>query len=193
MNQQIEAVNGAVGSVVYPTAARDALLTDCESRWYVAHTRARHEKCVDLQLGLYAIERFLPLCETIRQWKDRRKRLRLPLFPGYVFVRIAWRDRLKVLQIPSVVRFVGFNGAPAFLEDYEIGRWQRALAEGIRAEPHPFLIAGRRVRIRTGPLAGCQGILKRWKGNLRVVMSIELIQRSISLDIDAASLEPTSH
>jgi len=134
----------------------------------------------------------LPLCETIRRWKDRRKRLQLPLFPGYVFVRIAWQDRLKVLQIPSVVRFVGFNGVPAYLEDDEIGRWQRALAEGIRAEPHPFLSAGRKVRIRTGPLAGCQGILKRWKGNLRVVMSIELIQRSISLDIDAASLEPVT-
>jgi transcription antitermination factor NusG len=162
-----------------------------QARWYAAHTRARHEKCVNEQLALRFMESFLPVCDSIRRWKDRRIRLQLPLFPGYVFVRVALRDRLQVLQIPGIVRLVGFNGVPAPLEDDEIGKLRRALADGVRVEPHPYLSAGRRVRIREGALAGCEGILKRWKGGLRVVMSIELIERSISLEIDAASLEPT--
>lgn len=162
---------------------------NCQPRWYVAHTRARHEKCVDAQLGRNAIERFLPLAESVRRWKDRRMQLKLPLFPGYVFVRIAWQERMRVLRIPSVVRLVGFNGVPAILDDDEIERLRRALANGVYAEPHRYLTVGRRVRICTGPLAGCEGILRRWKGNLRVVLSVEAIQRSISVDVDASSLE----
>jgi len=162
---------------------------DSQPRWYVAHTRARHEKCVNSQLGRHSVEHFLPLTETVRRWKDRRMRLQLPLFPGYVFVRIAWAERMLVLRISGVVRFVGFNGVPSFLEDDVIERLRRALANGIYAEPHHYLTVGRRVRIRTGPLAGCEGVLRRWNGKLRVVLSIEMIQRSISVDIDAACLE----
>ncbi len=163
-----------------------------DSRWYAAHTRARHEKCVDAQMAQRSIECFLPLFDSVRRWKDRRMRMRLPLFPGYVFVRVALRDRLQVLQIPGVVQLISFNGVPAPLEDEEIGNLRRALSDGVCARPHPFLSVGRRVRIRDGALAGCEGILNRWKGGVRVVMSIELIQRSISLEVDAASLEPAA-
>lgn len=186
MNLAIEQTESAVR----PRQPIEELPNDHALRWYVAQTRSRHEKCVEIQLGRHAIQSFLPLFDSVRQWTDRRVRLQLPLFPGYVFVKVAWTGRLRVLQIPSVVRLVGFGGVPAILEDAEVERLRCALAEGIRAEPHPFLRTGRRVKIRTGPLAGCEGILKRWKDNLRVVLSIEMIQRSISLDIDAASLEP---
>jgi len=175
---------------VRPSPPWRGLPNEQSLRWDVAQTRSRHEKCVEIQLGRYAIESFLPLFDSVRQWTDRRVRLQLPLFPGYVFVKVAWSERLRVLQIPSVVRLVSFGGVPAILEDGEVERLQRALAEGVRAEPHPFLRTGRRVKISAGPLAGCEGILKRWKDHLRVVISIEMIQRSISLDIDAASLEP---
>src|SRR5436309_8815050 len=96
--------------------------------------------------------------------------MQLPLFPGYVFVRLALRDRMQVLQVPSVVRLVGFNGAPAALAEEEVESLRCTLIQGVRAEPHAYLRVGRRVRITAGPLAGREGILKRWRGALRVVL-----------------------
>ncbi len=161
-----------------------------EPRWYAAYTCANHEKRVAEQLEGRTVEYFLPLYKSVRRWKDRRVELQLPLFPGYVFVRLPLRDRLRVLEVPSVARLVGFNGTPTALDDEEVERLRRALAHGVRAEPHPFLKVGRRVRITAGPLAGREGILVRRKGNLRVVLSVDLIQRSILVQIDSASLEP---
>jgi transcription antitermination factor NusG len=161
-----------------------------EQRWYAAYTCANHEKRVREQLEQRSIESYLPLYETVRRWKDRRMRLQLPLFPGYVFVRMVLVDRLRVLQVPSVVRFVGFNGHLAALPDAEIEGLKNGLAGGVRAEPHPFLTVGRRVRIKAGPLQGREGILVRRKGSLRVVLSIELIERSIIVDVDVVDIEP---
>jgi transcription antitermination factor NusG len=135
------------------------------------------------------VKSFLPVYETVRRWKDRRMRLQLPLFPGYVFVQMAVVDRLRVLQVPGVVRLVGFNGQLAALPDAEIDGLKNGLASGVRAEPHPFLTAGRRVRIKAGPLEGREGILLRRKGSLRVVLSIELIHRSIVVDVDVADVQ----
>lgn len=161
-----------------------------EPHWYAAYTRAQHEKRVAQCLEQCAVESFLPVYEAIHRWKDRKMRLQLPLFPGYVFVRLALCDRLQVLRVPSVVRLVGFNGAPTALAEGEVESLRRALVEGVRAEPHPYLRVGRRVRITAGPLAGREGILKRWKGDLRVVLSTELIQRSILVDVDASAVVP---
>jgi len=159
-----------------------------EPHWYAAYTCANHERRVVGELSVRAVEHFLPLYRSVRRWKDRRVLLDLPLFPGYVFVRLALRDRLRVLQIPSVVRLVGFNGLPAALPDGEMETMRTGFGEGARAEPHPFLTAGRRVRLTAGPFAGLEGILKRKKGNLRVVVSLELIQRSVVVDVDAADV-----
>lgn len=163
-----------------------------EPRWYAAYTCANHEKRVAEQLGQRAVEHFLPLYETARRWKDRRMRLQLPLFPGYVFVHLALRDRLRVLQIPSVVRLVGFNGSPTPLPDEEMEILRAGVSCRLRAEPHPFLTVGRRVRITGGPFAGLEGILQRRRSNLRVVVSLELIQRSMAVDVDAADVLPTA-
>lgn len=161
-----------------------------QPRWYAAYTKANHEKRVAVQLGQRSLEHFLPVYESLRRWRDRRVKLELPLFPGYVFVRIALQERLRVLQVPGVARLVGFSGAPTPLADEEIESLRHAFVEGLRAEPHPYLKTGRRVRIVTGPLADHEGILKRWKGELRVVLSIELIHRSILVDVDASSVVP---
>jgi transcription antitermination factor NusG len=161
-----------------------------EPRWYAAWTRSRHEKSVADALKRKMIETFLPLYETVRQWKNGRHRVELPLFPGYTFVRIALCDRLEVLKAPGVVRLVGFNGTPTPLEDEEIENLQRALARGVRAEPHPFLTVGRRVRVIAGPLAGYEGILVRRKGGSHVVLSIDLIHRSVLVHLAANELEP---
>jgi transcription antitermination factor NusG len=159
-------------------------------QWYAVYTRAQHEKSVVQHLDQRGIESFLPLYETVRRWKDRRMRLHLALFPGYVFVRIALSERLAVLRVPSVVRLVGFNGRPAPVPNDEVESLRRALLEGLHAEPYPYMREGQRVRITAGALAGREGLLVRRKSNLRVVLSAELIQRSILVDIDVSSVVP---
>ena len=161
-----------------------------EPHWYAVYTCANHEKRVAAELGVREVEHFLPLYSCVRRWKDRRVSLEMPLFPGYVFVRLALQERLRVLQIPSVVRLVGFNGLPAALPDGEMEILRAGLGQSLRAEPHPFLTVGRRVRITGGPFAGLEGVLKRKKSNLRVVVSLGLIQRSVAVDVDIADVRP---
>jgi transcription antitermination factor NusG len=160
-----------------------------EMKWYAAYTSANHEKKVREQLELRRVESFLPLYESVRRWKDRRMRLQLPLFPGYVFAQLAPQDRLHVLQVPGLVRLVGFNGHPTPLPDEEIEVLRRGLASGVLAEPHPFLTVGQRVRVRTGPLLGLQGILIRRRNKVRFVISVELILRSMAVEVDESDLE----
>lgn len=162
-----------------------------EPHWYATYTCAQHEKRVAAELGIREVEHFLPLYSSVRHWKDRRVTLELPLFPGYVFVRLALRDRVRVLQIPSVVRLVGFNGQPTALPDTEMEIMRSGLSQSLRAEPHPFVSVGKRVRITGGPFAGLGGILKRKKNNLRVVVSLDLIHRSVAVDVDITDVLPT--
>jgi len=159
-----------------------------EQRWYAAYTSANHEKRVAEQLGVREVEHFLPLYESVRRWKDRRVRLQVPLFPGYVFVRMALRDRLRVQQVPGLARLVGFHGTPAALPEEDIEALRANLASGVRAEPHPYLTEGRRVRVKSGPLAGLQGILVKRKNKTRFVVSVELIQRAMAVEMDQANL-----
>ena len=158
--------------------------------WYAAYTCANHEKRVAEQLSTRSVEHLLPLYTSVRRWKDRRVQLQLPLFPGYIFVRIALCDRLQVLELPSVARLIGFDGTPTALPEAEIEALKAGLEDGLHAEPHPFLKVGRHVRITTGPLEGLEGVLVRKKNALRFVLSVDLIQRSILLDIDAGSIVP---
>lgn len=166
------------------------LATQTEPHWYAAYTCAQHEKRVAEQLAEREVEHLLPLYSAVHRWKDRRVRVELPLFPGYVFVRLALHDRLRVLQVPSIVRLVGFGGLPTALPDDQIELLRSGLADRLHAGPHPFLAVGRRVRIVRGPLAGLEGVLRRKKNSLRFVLSVELIQRSIAVDVDAADVEP---
>jgi transcription antitermination factor NusG len=161
-----------------------------EALWYAAYTSANHEKRVAEQLARKSVEHFLPLYGAVRRWKDRRVELQLPLFPGYIFVQIALKDRLDVLKVPGVVRLIGFNSAPTPIPKEQVEGLRHALQQGLRAEPHPYLDAGREVRIKAGPLAGWKGVVVRRKGDFRVVLSAELLQRSIIMDVEASSLEP---
>ena len=160
-----------------------------EPHWYTAYTCSHHEKRIAEHLGGRLIEHFLPLYQTARRWKDRTKMIQAPLFPGYVFVRIDLRHRLKVLGIPGVVRLVGFNGAPTALPEEQINALRKGLTQNPKAEPCRYFPSGRSVRVKSGSFEGLEGILIRYKGNFRVVLSIELIQRSVSVDVDAASIE----
>lgn len=160
-----------------------------EPHWYAVYTSANHERSVSDQLVTRGVEHFLPQYELVRRWKDRKVRLRLPLFPGYVFVHLALRNRLRVLQVPGVVRLVGFDGHPVAVPEEEVTRVRRFLNEGFHAEPHRYLQAGRRVRVKAGPLAGIEGIFLRARNKCRIVISLDLIMRSIAVEVDRADVE----
>ncbi|HXY08589.1 MAG TPA: UpxY family transcription antiterminator [Terriglobales bacterium] len=159
-------------------------------RWYAAYTNPRHEKRVQSQMQERLIECFLPLYRSMRRWKDRQKQLDLPLFPGYVLVRIPLQARRSVLTIPGVAQIVSFNGVPAPLRDEEIESLRQGLARNAWMQPHPYLRVGRQVRVCSGPMAGATGILVRRKDKFRLVLSIDLLMRSVAVEIDEGDVEP---
>jgi transcription termination/antitermination protein NusG len=158
--------------------------------WFALYTRAHHEKSSAAQLGQRAIENFLPTFHTVRRWKDRRKQLELPLFPGYLFARFDPRAKLDVLNVPGVVRLVGFGSHPLAVPDDEIENLRIAIREHLDVQPHAYLTAGQRVRVIRGPLAGMSGTLVRRKGRARLLVSIELIQRAAAIEVAAQDVEP---
>jgi len=163
----------------------------CESSWYAVYTCPRHEKHVARHAEQRRISCFLPLYRSVRRWKDRRKELELALFPGYVFVRVAPQDKLQVLRLPGVVRLVTFNGQPAALPEAVIESLRRGMAEHVGMAPHPYLQVGRRVRLKSGPMAGLEGILRRRKEGLRLVVTIEMLMRTVAVEVDEADVCPS--
>lgn len=161
-----------------------------QPHWYAVCTLSRHEKVVARQMNGSGLDHFLPLYRSARRWKDRRKELELPLFPGYIFVRIPFRDRLHVQKLTGVLQIVSFNGKPAPLPESEIETLRNGLARNAWLEPHPYLKVGRRVRVRSGPMAGVDGILVRRKDQCRIVLSVELIRQAVALEVDSADVEP---
>jgi transcription antitermination factor NusG len=167
-------------------------VADCEMRvprWYALYTNPRHEKVVAKQLNERRVENFLPLYRTWHRWKDRRKQVDLALFPGYVFVRIGEQNKLQVLKTPGAVNLVSFNGRLAAVPEPEIETLRNALHNHVFAEPCPYLKVGRKVRVVRGPMAGSEGILARKKDKFRVVISVEVLMRSVALEIDGADLQ----
>ena len=173
-------------SFEFPTEHRES---DFQQNWYAAYTRANHERAVTDQLAERGIESFLPHYESVRKWKDRTVCLNLPLFPGYVFVRFAIPDRLRVQQTRGLVHLLSFGGSPTPVPETEVQNIREILSRGLRTLPHPFLRAGRRIRIKSGPLAGLDGILVRRKNRFRFVVSVEVILKSMSAEVDEADLE----
>lgn len=160
--------------------------------WFAVHTRSRYEKRVAAQLGEKQIDSFLPTMEEVHHWSDRRKVVEQPLFPGYVFVRISPEDQVRgsVLRTIGVVGFVGIQGRGLSIPDQEIENIQRLLSSEIPFGPYPFLRVGQKVRIRGGYLDGIEGILVAKNSDQSVVISVELIQRSLSIRVRGFDLEP---
>ena len=175
----------ATAQVIYetPDASKHA------AHWHAAYTTARHEKVVAQQLTERRVETFLPLYRSLHRWKDRRKLVELPLFPSYVFVRISPRDKLRVLQVSGVVHLVSFNGQLAELPETEINALRNGLEHDVYAEPYPYLRVGRRVRVVRGAMAGTEGLLVRKKDKYRVVISIDVLMRSVAVEIDGGDLQ----
>jgi transcription antitermination factor NusG len=156
------------------------------------YTTPRHEKHVSELLAERQIETFLPLYKTTRQWqKSRPVVLDLPLFPTYVFVRIARQSRVAILGTPGVLSIVGSSKEAWPLPDFEIDALRSGLRER-KIEPHPYLVVGERVRIMTGVMAGVEGVLVRKKNDLRVVLSLDTIMRSVAVEVNADDIEPAS-
>lgn len=162
------------------------------ARWYALRTRSRHEKMVAEQLEGQSIENFLPLVKQSRQWSDRVKEVELPLFSGYTFVRVVLTspDRLRVLQTHGVAGFVGINCVGTPIPDEQIQDIRTLLESKVPFEEQPFLRVGQRVRIRGGALDGVEGILSAQNGDRSLVISLEPIQRSLSVRIQGYTVEP---
>jgi transcription antitermination factor NusG len=158
------------------------------SRWYAAYTAPRHEKSVLLHLESRSVESFLPLYGSARVWNGRRAFVQMPLFPGYLFVRIPTERRMTVLEVPGVLNIVSSQGKLVPLPEGEIEAL-RAAMETRKSEPHPLLICGKRVRIKVGPLRGLEGVILRQTRKLRLVVSVDCILQSFAVELEASDLE----
>jgi transcription antitermination factor NusG len=160
------------------------------SNWYALAVKPQHEKSAERALAFQGLEGFLPCYRSRRHWTDRVKEIELPLFPGYLFCRIGLEERLKVLTSPGVVAIVSFGGRPAPVSPEEISALRRLAGSNTRLQPWPYLKAGQRVRIERGPLGGLEGILVRSKDFWRVVVSVDLLRRSVAVEIDREAIAP---
>jgi transcription termination/antitermination protein NusG len=162
-----------------------------EDRWYAFRTRARHEKKSTQHLEEAGIETFLPVAPQIRQWSDRRKIVEVPLFPGYGFARLNYLsgDRVRVLSVHGIVSFVGPNGRGTPIPDQQIQDLRTVMLHKTPCQPHPYIPVGRRVRIRGGALDGVQGVLTEQRDDRSLVISLDPIQRSVSIRIEGYALE----
>ena len=156
--------------------------------WFALQVRTRHEAGVADQLSGQGYDRFLPLYKVRKRWSDRIKEVDAPLFPGYLFCRFNPHDRLPILKTPGVIQIVGFQSGPAAVDESEIRSIQSLVAAGVPHQPWPFLASGDRVRIESGPLLGLEGILTEVRSSCRLVLSVSLLQRSVAVEIDSASV-----
>jgi transcription antitermination factor NusG len=160
--------------------------------WLAIHTRYQHESLAARSLDYKGFEVFLPQYTVVRRWSDRSKELSAPLFPGYVFLRGPLEQQLKILTTPGVLGLVGFAGVPAVIPNAEIDAVRRTVEHRVQVQPYPFLKCGDWVRVKQGPLEGIEGILVRNKKQFRLVLSVQLLQQSVAVEVDAWTVERAS-
>jgi transcription antitermination factor NusG len=171
-------------------AQRDATAAESDyPGWYALHTRHQHEKTVARVLDGKGFETFLPLYSAVHRWRTGVKELSLPLFSCYVFLRGPLDRWLPVLTTPGIHTVVGFAGKPAMIPRSEIEAIRRVVESSIKAEPCPFIKCGDRVRIKGGPLVGLEGILVRKKSQWKLHLSVEMLERSVAVEVDSFMVE----
>lgn len=163
-------------------------------KWYAVHTRSNFEARCEEELRLKGLEPYLPAFEEVHDWKDRRAKVRVPLFPNYVFARLAntAETRVQVLQTAGVVRILGTGNQIEPVPDIELDAIRRLLAAGRKCQGHPGLLPGTRVTVISGPLRGVEGTLIKIRNETRLQCSVELLGRSVSVEIDTRDLRPSS-
>jgi transcription antitermination factor NusG len=161
------------------------------ARWFALQVRTRWESSTALFLSSKGYETFLPTYKNRKRWVGRVKEVEAPLFPGYVFCHFDAQNRLPILVTPGVVAVVGRGRVPIPVEDAEISAIQTVISSGLHAEPWPYLEIGQRIRVEEDALRGLEGILIDFKGRQRIVISVSLLRRSVSLEIDRSRVRPT--
>ena len=164
--------------------------TASPDHWFALQTLSRHEKVVESQLEMRDVEHFLPMMRRVSQWTDRKKEIKAPLFAGYCFARFSLEERVPVLRSQGVVRIVGSAGKPEPIPDEEIIALKRLITNTSSYVCHPYLKEGMLVEVINGPMQGVKGRLIRGARNSRLVLNITLIQRSVSIEIDADDVVP---
>ena len=158
--------------------------------WYALVVKPNHEKAVFEHLSVSGLETALPLYRSRRRWSDRIKEVTLPLFPGYVFCRFSYRSRVRVLRVPGIRSVVSTGSEPAPIPAREIEAIEAMSRSGLPVKPWPFLKLGQRVQVTTGPLRGVEGILVEFRKTWHVIVSVELLQRSVAAEVDRDSVSP---
>jgi len=175
--------------VIYPGEVTDA---SADKLWYAVYTIVRHEKTVNALLLNKGIETFLPLREVLTQWKDRRKKLQLPLFPGYIFVRILEKDTYSILNILNtrgVIKILSTSGSYETVPAQQIDTIRLLLDKNVEFDPYQYFVRGKEVVVVNGPLQGVNGKIMERKGQNRLIVSIDIIKRSVSVEVDPADIE----
>lgn len=167
---------------------------DGGERWYAVWTRSRQEKAVASTLSTLGVRHYLPLKSELRTWSDRKQRVEVPLFSGYVFVCMnPFRDcRLRVLKVPAVVSFVGNQTGPLPIPDQQIEAIRRVLTAGVMCSAHPVPKAGERVRVVRGPLTGVEGTMVRCESGSRLLISIDMVRQSLAVSVSLEDVESES-
>jgi transcription termination/antitermination protein NusG len=186
----IERIDASL-DIVSERPTRDALI---KSGWYALYTRSRFEKKMLSELTDRSIEVFLPMREIISRWKDRKKKIWMPLFPGYIFINHmdTPENRYRILNIPGAVRFVGHEGRAEPIPEEQILYVRQFLESSIAIDPYPYMQVGSRVEVIAGPLKGIRGILVEKRGKFRFVLQVDLIRQAVSVEIDASDVRPIS-
>lgn len=158
-------------------------------RWFAIRTSPRWELRASSELSRRGLETYLPLRRVKRNWSDRIKIIDQPLFPGYLFGRFPLADRVRVLQAPGVLQIVGIGNTPAPISDSDLDNLRTLASANTLLVPWPYLAAGERIRIDRGPLSGVEGfVVRAEQGALRIVVSVDLLQRSVATEIDRDSI-----
>jgi transcription antitermination factor NusG len=167
-----------------------AVRAESQQQWYAIWTRSRHEQVVREQLERKQLEAFLPTITRWSRWKDRKKRVDWPLFPGYCFARFDVANTLPVLKCSGVVNIVSFEGKPAAIPDYELDSIRLLVASELQYDPCPLVREGMMVEVVHGPLSGVVGrLIRKDAHHARLVLSVDLIGQGVSVEVDAADVK----
>jgi len=179
-----------MSSIVVPSLEQPDGRAILNPKWYALYTRSRFEKKMLTELTDRKIEVFLPMREILSRWKDRKKKIWIPLFPGYLFVNHidTPENRFRILNIPGAVRFVGFKGHADPVPEEQLQSIRRFLESSLSVDPYPYLQVGTRVEVTAGPLKGIQGLLVEKRGKFRFILQVDLIRQAISIEIDASDV-----